>query len=631
MSTAPTLLPDLLWQRATDEPERIAYILLDEHGAEADSLTYRDLHRRALAVAEQLRTHCVPGDRALLIFPQRLEFIVAYFGCLYARVLAVPVPPPRRTEIRESTRSIIRDCRPTVVLTMHAMVDALRPQLESLGATSASADPQREPDVSRPESGVVPLESDRALPERVLRAGRRQSPEWLAVDRLPATQRGAVAVVEANSLAFLQYTSGSTSTPKGVMVSHGNLAANLEMIKDAFGHDRDSTMVGWTPLFHDQGLIGNVLQPLYIGATGVLMSPSAFIRRPLLWLSAITRYRAHTSGGPNFAFDACVARAGAGDTADLDLSCWQVAFNGAEPLRPQTLRNFAETFAPHGFQARSNYPCYGLAEATLLVSGSVKGRGPRTIEVDTAALERGRHAPAGAPLDRGRTAISSGDARAATSSSHAPAARSAVRTLVGSGRTLPGEDVRIVDPHTHRLCPPDHIGEIWVSGDHVAQGYWGRIEETSRTFQAVCTDLSGRRYLRTGDLGVVVDGELYVTGRAKDLLIIRGRNHYPQDIEHTVTTAHHALRSGGCAAFADGEKLVIIQEIRRDQLADADAADVSGAIRAAVLREHDLSIGELVLTTPGLLPKTSSGKLMRAATRNQYRQGAFEPLPTAGS
>ncbi|MFF2555860.1 fatty acyl-AMP ligase [Nocardia sp. NPDC058058] len=568
IETPRTLMPELLESRAGEEPERIAYILLDEHGVEIDALTYRQLHLRALAVAEQLRTHCAPGDRALLIFPQRLEFIVAYFGCLYARILAVPIPPPRRNEIREATRSIIRDCRPAAVLTVHGMIDALRPQLELSGATSMS------------------------------------SPEWLAVDRLPAAQGGAVATVEANSLAFLQYTSGSTSAPKGVMVSHGNLAANLEMIRDAFGHDRDSTMVGWTPLFHDQGLIGNVLQPLYIGATGVLMSPSAFIRRPILWLSAITRYRAHTSGGPNFAFDACVAQAGAASTSDLDLSSWQVAFNGAEPLRPETLHRFAETFAPYGFRARANYPCYGLAEATLLVSGSVKGRGPRTVAVDVTALSAGRFAPA-------RTASG--------------------RTLVGSGRILPGEDVRIVDPETHRLCPPDRIGEIWISGDQVAQGYWGHVEQTSHTFQAVCTDLSGRRYLRTGDLGLIVDDELYVTGRRKDLLIIRGRNHYPQDIEHTVAAAHSALRTGGCAAFADGEQLVIIQEIRREQLDDADTADITGAIRAAVLREHDLSIGDLLLTAPNLLPKTSSGKLRRTETRNQYRQGAFGPLPIAGS
>lgn len=555
------LLPEILQHRAVDEPDRAAYLFLDETGSETAGLTYRELHERALSVARHLRSRCAPGDRALLVFPQSLDFIVAYFGCLYANVIAVPVNPPRRGRIQEATRSIVGDCRPAAVLTIGAMIEPLRPQWEPICAVA----------------------------------------HWLAVDDLPMVDSDwTPSPAEPDSVAFLQYTSGSTSTPKGVMVSHRNLIANEEMIRRAFGHDRESTVVGWAPFFHDQGLIGNVLQPLYVGATSILMSPATFIRRPLLWLEAISRYRAHTSGGPNFAFDACVARAAAGGVPDLDLSSWRVAFNGAEPIRAETLSRFTKAFAPYGFTEQALYPCYGLAEATLLVSGSVKGRGPRVIDADIDALGERRYA------------------------SVAPGAG---RALVGSGQVLPGEELRIVDPETGRPCPADRIGEIWVAGDHVAQGYWDRPEVTADILRAHRADDSTRNYLRTGDLGVVVDGELYVVGRLKDMVIVRGRNHYPHDIEYTVQRAHPALRVGGGAVFSvpgrDDEKVVVVQEIRRDRARDADALDIAGAIRAAVLREHDLALAEVVLTDADQVQKTSSGKIMRAAARKRYLAGEF--------
>jgi acyl-CoA synthetase (AMP-forming)/AMP-acid ligase II len=561
MPSEPALLPDILRRRAADEPGTTAYVFLDERGAETGTLTYRELYLRALGVTGWLRARCAPGDRAVLVFPQSLDFIIAYFGCLYAHVLAVPVNPPRRNRVHDATRSIVRDCRPAAVLTTGTMVDTLRQALRSPCGPSG----------------------------------------WLAVDDLPAADTGVVPEpVAPDSVAFLQYTSGSTAAPKGVMVSHRNLVANQEMIRHAFGHDRNSTVVGWAPFFHDQGLIGNVLQPLYVGATSILMSPAAFIGDPLLWLTAISRYRAHTSGGPNFAFDACVTRAARGKVPDLDLSGWQVAFNGAEPIRAETLRRFAEVFAPYGFSEEALFPCYGLAEATLLVTASSKGRGPRMRDVDAGALSGGRC------ID---------------------AARPRARTLVGSGRVLPGEELRIIDPETGQECAQRRIGEIWVSGDHVAQGYWENSAQTVAAFRARCADRPGRTYLRTGDLGAIVDGELYVVGRLKDVIIIRGRNHYPQDIEGTVQSAHPALRAGGCAAFAipaAAERLVVVQEIKRGGMPDTDLADVTGAIRAAVLREHDLAIGELILAVPGQLRKTSSGKIMRSAAREQYLAGSFE-------
>ncbi|MET9026518.1 fatty acyl-AMP ligase [Nocardia sp. NPDC004168] len=556
------LLPDILERRAAGEPDRTAYVFLDENGSEAAALTYLELHQRALPVAKELGSRCMPGDRALLVFPQILDFIVAYFGCLYAGIIAVPVNPPRRDRVQDATRSIVFDCRPAAVLTVGAMIETVRPVLEP----------------------ICPVG------------------HWLAVDDLPPAHADRTAIAAGlDSVAFLQYTSGSTATPKGVMVTHRNLLANEEMIRQAFGHDRDSTVVGWAPFFHDQGLIGNVLQPLYVGATSILMSPATFVRRPLLWLEAISRYRAHTSGGPNFAFDACVARAGTGEAPRMDLSSWKVAFNGAEPIRAETLTRFAETFAPYGFDARALYPCYGLAEATLLVTGSRKGRGPTKLDLDIEALGRGRYADGDA--DR-------------------------MRAVAGSGRVLPKEALRIVDPGTGRICPPDRIGEIWVSGDHVAQGYWEKPEATAQTFRARCADDPARIYLRTGDLGVLVDGELYVVGRLKDVIIVRGRNYYPHDIEHTVQAAHPALRIGGGAAFSapgrDGEQIVVVQEVKRAYAPEDDVTDIVGAIRAAVVREHELTVGEVVLTSSGQVQKTSSGKIMRAAARKRYLAGGFE-------
>lgn len=555
-------LPEVLQAHAAARPAQRAYVFVDEHLNEEASLTYGELHERALAVASELASQCEPDDRALLVFPPGLDFIAAYFGCLYAHVIAVPVNPPRREVVHGATRSVVRDCAPRAVITLAAMVDFMKSPLESV-------------------CGEL---------------------RWLAVDEArDADPSFEPRPCSPDTIAFLQYTSGSTSDPKGVMVTHGNLTANEEMIRRAFGRDEHSTVVGWAPLFHDQGLIGNVLQALWCGTTSVLMSPLVFGRWPLAWLSAISKYRAHSSGGPNFAFEICAAKARGGSNVpdDLDLSCWKTAFNGAEPIRPDTLRRFTETFAPYGFRAEALYPCYGLAEATLIVSGSVEGRGVRAVQADVEELGRGRFAEA--PPGSGRT-------------------------LAGSGRILPEEELRIVDPETGRPCPANEIGEIWVSGPHVAKGYWKRPEATDETFHARCEGEPDRTYLRTGDLGVVVDDELYVVGRIKDLIIIRGRNIYPHDIELTAQLAHPALRKGACAAFSvpgdDGEKLVVVQEVKRDQ--QADPADVAESIRAAIVREHEIAVGDLVLVPARELEKTSSGKIMRSAARRRYLEAGFE-------
>lgn len=556
------LLPEVLWNHAAHHPDRRAFVFLDEQGEEEAALTYGDLCARSLGVAEHLTAQCEPGRRAVLLFPPGLDFVVAYFGCLFAHVVPVPVNPPRSNRGQDTTLGILQDSEPSAVLTLGDVVDLAK-------------------------SFVEPL------------CGELR---WLAVDEVEPAHRGfQPQPCREDGIALLQYTSGSTSEPKGVMVSHRNLCANQEMIRRAFGHDQRSTVVGWTPLFHDQGLIGNVLQPVYLGSTCILMSPITFIRQPLLWLAAISRYRAQTSGGPNFAFDACASRAERTGVPDVDLSCWEVAFDGAEPIHHDTLDRFTETFAPVGFRKEAFYPCYGLAEATLLVAGSRRGRGPRTVEADGEPLNHGRYVAA--TPGRGRI-------------------------LVGSGLAATSEEIRIVDSETRRPCAADHVGEIWVAGEHVAEGYWRRPEATDETFQARCVGEPDRTYLRTGDLGLVVDGELYVVGRLKDLIIVRGKNYYPHDIERSAQRSHPALKPGACAAFSvpgpEGEILVVVQEIRREHLARTDASEIAMSMRAAVAQDHQVAIGDLVLTMPGELEKTSSGKIRRAVARSHYLQGGFE-------
>lgn len=550
------IVPEVLASRAAESPCRTAYVFVDEGGEETRVLSYAELHDRALGVAAALP--CRPGERALLAFPQCPEFVIAFLGCLYAGVVAVPVNPPRRNRAQEATAAVVGDSAPSVVLTLRASIPSLQQILAG------------------------PL-------------------AWLAVDEVEPAG-GAPVARGPEDLAFLQYTSGSTSTPKGVMVSHGNLAANQEMIAAAFGHDEDSTVVGWAPFFHDQGLIGNLLQPLWVGARAIMMSPMAFVRRPLLWLETISRYRAHTSGGPNFAFDACVRAASRGPVPAIDLSCWKVAFNGAEPVRPQTVQAFTATFAPHGFTPAAMHPCYGLAEATLIVTSTGKLRGPRVLPADAAELEIGI-------------------------TTRATLAGSRVRELAGSGQVLAGETVRIVDPHSLRPCPPTAVGEIWVSGPAVAQGYWRRPEASADTFRARI-DGEPDDYLRTGDLGVIEDGELYVVGRLKDLAIIRGRNYYPHDVEHTVAAAHPVLQPGAGAAFtvpgAEGERLVVVQEVRREYRRCGDPREVVASVRAALAQEHELSLAELVVTLPGRVPKTSSGKVRRAAAAAIHAAEGFD-------
>jgi acyl-CoA synthetase (AMP-forming)/AMP-acid ligase II len=438
----------------------------------------------------------------------------------------------------------------------------------------------------------------------------REGLQWLSVDLDASPAAIAAADVTAprpDDIAFLQYTSGSTSEPKGVAVSHANLLANLEMIRRALGNTKQSTYVNWVPLYHDMGLILNALQTLYVGSLCVLMAPTAFTQRPLNWLRAIHDYRAEVGCSPNFGYDHCVSRYRADQMQGIDLSCWKIALNGAEPVHTETIDRFIETFAGHGFNNSAAFPAYGMAEATLLISGGSRGAGVVTRCVSRSALQS--HAVT-APTDAADAQL-----------------------LVGCGKALIHEQIAIVDPDHRTRLPPRTVGEIWVNGPNVARAYWNNPEATTSALNAsIVGEDDGARWLRTGDLGFLDEAsELYVTGRIKDLIIVRGINHYPQDIERTVQSAHPAFRANCGAAFAvadehGAETLVIVQEIERTERNRIDAAEMKGLIRENVTEQHELFARHIVLIRPGTLPKTTSGKIQRSLARKLWLERRLEDL-----
>jgi acyl-CoA synthetase (AMP-forming)/AMP-acid ligase II len=513
-------------------------------------------------LAAQLREHAAPGDRALLLYPPSLEFIEVFLGCLAAGVLAVPAYPPRRNRKAERLQTIAENARPRLILTTRQLL----------------------PTIETSELGAV------------------NGPRILATDVLEGETGDARSLpkVTADALALLQYTSGSTGTPRGVIVSHGNLMANERAIQVAFEHTQDSVGVNWLPVFHDMGLIGTILQSLFLGCCSVLLAPNAFLLEPVRWLRAITEYQATTAGAPNFAYDHCVRSITEEQKLGLDLRSWRVAYNGSEPVRAETLDRFAEAFAECGFRTETFYPCYGLAEATLFVTGGIRATRPTTRTLSASALEQGW------------AEVATADAADA-------------RALVSCGRPWQGQKIVIVNPDTQTRCPEGRVGEIWVAGPSVAAGYWNRPEESERTFRAFLTDPAEGPFLRTGDLGFVRNGELFVTGRIKDVLIIRGRNHYPQDLEATVQSVHPSLPAGGGAAFeieADGEaRLIVVQEVVRGFR--GDMAELLGGIRHAIAAQHGLQVHDFLFLEPGSLPKTSSGKAQRHACRAAYERGTL--------
>jgi acyl-CoA synthetase (AMP-forming)/AMP-acid ligase II/acyl carrier protein len=560
---------DVLQWRAKHQPSKVGYVFLNDGETESSSLTYQELEHKVRGIAAQLRKYTAVGDRALLIYPPGLDFIVTFLACLYAGIVATPVDMPRRNQRTQRLQKIVSDAQARVILTVTEVLLTLR--------------------ASFPDNSEIQLLGTDAIKSH-------------EVEPLEPIQ------VSIDMLAFLQYTSGSTGNPKGVMVSHGNLMHNEEMMKVAFQHDEQTVIVGWLPLFHDMGLIFNALQPLYLGVTSIMMPPIAFLQKPYRWLKAITDYRATTSGGPNFAYDLCVRKITPEQKAELDLSSWSLAFNGAEPVRAETLEQFADAFRACGFNLTALYPCYGMAETTLFATGSVKGSPAVIKEIDSAALLK----------------------RQIILPSNSSAGNHSLSKIVGCGQTCLGAEIAIVDPESLARCAPDRVGEIWIASESVAKGYWNQPEVTKQCFNAYLEDTGGGPFLRTGDLGFLYEGELYVTGRLKDVIIIRGRNHYPQDIEFTVGQSHPALRPGSGAAFAveiEGqERLAIVQEIERTYLRSLDVNQVIEVVYKAVSEQHELQVYSVLLLRTGSIPKTSSGKIQRHACKAGYLAGSLDTV-----
>jgi acyl-CoA synthetase (AMP-forming)/AMP-acid ligase II len=560
-------LVELLRRRACEDPDRPAFTFLADPETDKGTLTYRELDQRARAIAGTLQSLGLAGERVLLLYPPSLDYVAAFFGCLYAGAVAVPAYPPRRNRSLDRLQAIAADSRAAVALITPAV-----------GATLT--------DLSAPGSGLPAL-------RRILS------------NQIPAAAAHAwqEPSLSGESLAFLQYTSGSTAAPRGVMLSHRNLLHNCRWIHDRFEHTPESRGLVWLPPYHDMGLIGGILQPVYGGFPCYLMSPVTVFSSPFSWLQAVSRYRATVSGGPNFAYDLCVRKVSSEQRATLDLACWQVAFSGAEPVRAETLERFAGAFAPCGFRREAFYPCYGLAEATLLASGGKKGRTPPTLSVRKAALEANRAEPV-APGEPG------------------------AQVLVGCGQSLADQQIVVAHPEERTRCRPGDVGEIWLAGPSTAQGYWEKPGESRQTFEARLADTGEGPFLRTGDLGFLRDGELFLTGRLKDLIILRGRNLYPQDLEWTAERNHPDLQPGCGAAFAveenGQERLVLAFEaVPRRQ---PDVAAVAEAVRRAVADEHEADLHAFALLRPGGIPRTSSGKVRRRDCRSAFLAGTLDAL-----
>lgn len=537
----PTSLVDILRWRADHQPHQLAYRFLVDGEQTEDIITYKQLDRKAQSIAAWLQKHTQMGDRVLLLFPPGLDFIAAYLGCLYAGNIAIPAYPPHPVRLEKSLPNLLRiqaNASPTAALLTQQL-------LYSINAKT---------DLAAGFSKLQFLATDQS-----------------SIDQLHAQWQ--VPSLSGDEIAFLQYTSGSTRTPRGVMISHQNLLHNLQLIETAFGVNPTSQGIIWLPPYHDMGLIGGILAPLYSGIPVTLMPHLIFLQRPLRWLQAISNYKGSISGGPNFAYDLCVKKIKIAQRDELDLSNWEVAFNGAEPIHPHILDRFADYFAPCGFRKEAFFPCYGLAEGTLMVTG-----GPRLRPLITAQNNR-----------------------------------------VSSGQNLAQQDLRIVDPETHTPCKEGETGEIWVRGPSIAKGYWNHPEATTETFGGRLHD-EEKSFLRTGDLGMIQNGELFVTGRLKNLIIIDGKNHHPHDIETTVKGSFPAIYATGCAAFSverEGkEKLIIVVEINPRMAPDPQ--EIIKTIRKQVAANHDLKVADIKLCMPGAIARTTSGKIRHFLCKEHY-------------
>ncbi len=567
-------LVELLQYRAKTQPNDLAYQFLVDGKKAGAAYTYAELDEQARAIAALLQQQNAKGDRALLLYPQGIEVVAAFCGCLYAGVIAIPVPPPDAGRMKRTLprlREIIKDAKATIVLSNDRIIELIKG-------------------------------SDVELPEGDNKLDNMHWIDTEAVD-LSLAQEWKDPEVNKDVLAYLQYTSGSTSTPKGVMLSHYNLLHHSDYLKRGCGYKSDGPTVTWMPYFHDYGLVEGLMQPLYNGAPCYIMAPLAFVKRPLRWLQAIQKYGATHSQAPNFAYELCIKRIKPAKREGLNLSGWLSAGNAAEPINPRVMREFHEAFADYGFKWESFSPAYGLAEATLLVSSTPVGEAPVILSLEASELEKGRIALAGPES-------------------------SYIREAVSCGALVCETEVAIVNPDALTRCADDEVGEIWVNDPGVAHGYWQRPTATRETFEAQIADEGATRYLRTGDLGFIKDGNLYITGRIKDLIIIRGTNHYPQDIEWTVQQADAAMRPDYGACFSiieDGEeRLVVVQEVERSLQKTLNAENTITEIRQAISEAHELQVYAVALVKSGNVLKTSSGKIQRRKCKASFLAGELE-------
>jgi acyl-CoA synthetase (AMP-forming)/AMP-acid ligase II len=557
---------DIVTARGQTDPTSLAYTFLASGEEEDTRLTWGELDRRSRAIAAAIAQRVEPGSRVLLLFPPGLEFVPAFFGTLAARATAVPAYVPsthRRNRAVERLRGMLSDAGISLVVAPASVIDK-RATLEA----------------AAPDLRDIP---------------------WLSIDDLDdAPNDWSQPRVLGSDVALLQYTSGSTCSPRGVIVTHQNLIHNLTIGEQLGGCNAESIGVSWLPINHDMGLIGGVLQPAFSGLPVFLMAPVAFLQRPVRWLQAISRFRATHSAAPDFAYAFCARRVTDVDRRSLDLSTWRVAYNGSEPVRVGTLEAFQRAFGECGFRWESFHPAYGLAESTLLVTSNRAAEEPSVMRVDREALRRGSVARAMVPRDQ--------------------------VSIVSSGSSADGTRIAIVDPVEHTRCGHNQIGEIWVAGPSVAAGYWKRPKETAATFRAFIRGTTDGPFLRTGDLGFLRDGRLYVTGRLKDVLIVRGLKHYPQDLELTAEQAHPAVRPGCCAAFAlecaGEEGVAIVAEIEKT----ADTSALIADIRREIAEAHNIQLCSVALVSAGELPRTTSGKLQRFLCRDAMLAGSLDVL-----
>lgn len=563
-----TTIVHVLEQHAASHPEKTAFTYLPDGEEEGEKRSFRELDRRARAIAHRLLSMGLAGRPVLLLVPDLLKFIDAFMGSCYAGAVPVAAVVPRPNRPLDPIRAIGRDAEVGAVILPSSELAYLKTELAA-------------------DFNDVP---------------------WILLDEIDyTTNEPRRSTVRPDDLAFLQYTSGSTGTPKGVVVQHQQLVHNEMVIAKSMALNADSVQASWLPLFHDMGLIGSILQPVYSGFHCVVLPPVAFIQKPMRWLHAISKYRATLAGAPNFAYDLCVAKSTPEQREQLDLSDWKVAYSGSEPVRAETVRRFTSAFVPARLNFGSFYPCYGMAECTLFTAGITQGCGPKIIRVESEALLAGK-------------IILSEKMESGTD-------------LVGCGAPGQEMEIAIVDPDTRERLPDNVVGEIWISGPSVAAGYYRKPELTSEIFEATCADGGAKRFLRSGDLGFLHEDQVFITGRIKDVIIVRGRNHYPQDLELTVQRSSPMFTSCFGAAVPIEKQghngIAIIQEVTREAWWSAKPEELAATVREAIASAHGLLVTDVVFIKPGTLPRTSSGKVRRSLCRAMFESKKFEILQKA--